>query len=91
MSVENVKSNNLVLKIEFSVFSVCIFCQSIIVIPLRSLLNLVTVSLNYVIIAAWLLRTPSLLTSQSLLILKIFPQLMKLSNMLGFFDSLKLL
>ena len=70
MSVKNVKSNNLVLKVEFSVFSVYIFCQLIIVISLRSLLNLMAVSLNCVMIAAWSLRTPSLLTLQSLIILK---------------------
>ena len=81
MSVENVKLNNLVLKIEFSVLSVYIFCQSIIVILSRSLLNLISVSLNCVMIAAWSLCTPSLLTLQSLILLKNFPQLMKLSNM----------
>ena len=56
-----------------------------------SLLNLIAVSLNLTLIAAWSLRTPKVVTLQSLILLKNPGQLMKLSIMCGYFTALNVL
>ena len=55
----------------------------------RSLLNLIAVSLNYTFIAAWLLRTPNVVTLQSLIILKNPGQLIKLYSIILKFCKIK--
>ena len=87
----NKSLNNLSLNSSFASFSVCIFFQSIISISSCSLLNLIAVSRNLTLIAAWSLHTPSIVTLKSLIHLKNAGHLIELSSMCADFAILKVL